>query len=257
MKKQKRKNIFSYFVFKIFWILVKLFYPKTKIYGARHLPKEPCIIVGNHTQMNGPIISELYFPGKRAIWCAGQMMELREVPKYAFKDFWSEKSKYIRWFYKILSYVIAPFSVCIFNNAHTIPVYHDNRVLSTFKRTVSALNDGANIIIFPECAKPYNHIINRFQERFVDVAKLYYKRTGSELLFVPMYIAPSLKSVYIGEGIRYNPNNDTLSECHRICDYLMNEITKKAVELPEHIVVPYNNIPKKLYKTNRLREGEA
>ena len=68
----------------VFWAirgLVKLFYPRTEIQGLENLPQEPSLIVGNHSQMNGPIICELYFPGKCRTWCAGQMMHLKEVPE--------------------------------------------------------------------------------------------------------------------------------------------------------------------------------
>ena len=58
-----------------------------KVIGKENLPDEPCIIVGNHTLMNGPIACELYTPGKHYTWCNGEMMHLKEVPQYAFEDF--------------------------------------------------------------------------------------------------------------------------------------------------------------------------
>ena len=111
---EKKKTSLTY---KIIKGLVRLFYPKTRIEGAANLPEEPCILVGNHTQMNGPIVSELYMPVERYTWCAGEMMHLREVPAYAYRDFWSGKPKAVRWFYRLLSYLIAPIAVCVFNNA--------------------------------------------------------------------------------------------------------------------------------------------
>ena len=177
-------------LFRIIKWLVKVFYPKIEVIGVENLPAEPAIIVGNHTQMNGPIACELYFPGNRYTWCAGQMMHLKEVPAYAYEDFWSRKPKYSRPFYKLLSYIIAPLSVCVFNNADTIGVYHDARIISTFKNTVSRLQEGASVVIFPEHGVPHNHIVCQFQDKFIDIAKLYFKRTGKELVFVPLYIAP-------------------------------------------------------------------
>lgn len=242
------------FLYKCIKGLVKLFYPRIRVSGTEHLPAEPCILVGNHSKMNGPIACELYIPGKHAIWCAGQMMVLKEVPAYAYQDFWSGKPKWSQWFYKLLSCIIAPFSVCVFNNAHTIPVYHDNRALGTFKKTVAALQEGASVVIFPEKAEDYNHILCQFQDKFIDVAKLYYKRTGKALDFVPLYIAPALKTMYLGEPIRFCPENPMAEERQRICDYLMASITDIAVSLPEHTVVPYRNIPKKDYPTNIPKE---
>ena len=231
--------------------LVRAFYPKTEVVGTENLPDEPVLVVGNHAKMNGPIVCELYFPGKRYTWCAGQMMHLKDVPAYAFQDFWSEKPKGIRWFYKGLSYVIAPLSVCVFNNADTIGVYHDTRILSTFKNTVKRLTEGASVVIFPEHDVAYNHIINEFQDKFVDVAKLYFKKTGKNIAFVPMYIAPALKKTYLGKPVYFDAENPIEEERRRICAYLAEEITRMAEELPRHTVVPYPNMPKKNYPFNR------
>lgn len=251
MKNKTFLQRISYICYRIIRWFVWLFYPKTHIAGLENLPDEPCLIVANHTQMNGPIVCELYFPGNRKIWCAGQMMHLKDVPAYAYKDFWSEKPKSVRWFYKILSYFIAPFSVCVFQNAHTIGVYHDARILSTFRKTVQALEDNANVVVFPECPTPYNNIVNQFQNKFIDIAKLYYKRTGKSLSFVPAYIAPSLKTMYLGTPIVYDPQAPAEPERLRICDALMSQITQIAVNLPLHTVVPYSNVSKKMYPKNK------
>ena len=245
MEKEKTSRLYRV----IKWI-VKTCYPKIEVAGEENLPEEPVIFVGNHSQMNGPITAELYTPGEHYVWCAGEMMDRKEVPAYAFQDFWSGKPKWTHPFYKLLSHLIAPLAECIFNNAHTIGVYHDTRILSTFKMTVKRLNEGANVVIFPEHNVPHNHIINDFQKRFIDVAKLYHKRTGKAVSFVPMYIAPKLKKMYLGKPVRFSPDEPLEEERIRICNYLMEEITSIARSLPEHTVIPYQNIPRKNYPKN-------
>lgn len=241
----KGKGIYK----KVRW-LVRVCYPKMEVIGQEKLPDEPVLVVGNHAKMNGPIACELYFPGNRYIWCAGEMMHLKEVPDYAYQDFWAQKRKGVRWFYRLLSYIIAPLSVCVFNNANTIGVYHDARAISTFKNTVNCLMQGENIIIFPECGIEYNHIVNDFQEKFVDVARLYYKKTGKEIAFVPMYVAPTLKKLYLCEPIRFCAENPIEAERQRVCGLLKERITEKAQSLPKHKIVPYENIARKNYPTN-------
>ena len=248
-----RKKL-SYILYRIIKWFVWLFYPKIEVVGVENLPEEPVIVVGNHCQMNGPIISELYFPVERRTWCAGEMMHLKDVPDYAFQDFWSQKPRFWQPFYKLLSYIIAPFSVCIFTNAEVIGVYHDTRILSTFKQTVKTLAEGKSVVIFPEHDVPYNHILCDFQDKFIDVARLYYKKTGKELSFVPMYIAPKLKKLYLGKPIRFRSGAAMEDERDRICRYLMEEITAIAESLPEHTVVPYRNIPKKKYPSNKKED---
>ena len=250
MTQQKTSVLFKF----IKWC-VKVCYPKIQVEGIENLPDEPVIIVGNHCQMNGPIVGELYVPDEPYIWCAGEMMHLKDVPEYAFQDFWSQKPKWTHPFYKLLSYIIAPLSVCVFNNARTIGVYHDTRIISTFKNTVKKLQEGKSVVIFPEHDEKYNHVIYDFQDKFIDIAKLYYKKTGKELSFVPMYIAPKLKKIFLGKPVCFRATEPMDTERNRICTYLMDEITAIAVAQPKHTIVPYRNIPKKEYPTNIPKEN--
>lgn len=241
-------------LFRIIKWCVKVFYPKMEVEGIENLPDAPVIFVGNHCQMNGPIVGELYVPGEPYIWCAGEMMHLKDVPAYAFQDFWSQKPKWTHPLYKLLSYIIAPLSVCVFNNARTVGVYHDTRILSTFKSTVKLLAEGNSVVIFPEHDVKYNHIVYDFQDKFVDIAKLYYKKTGKALSFVPMYIAPKLRKICLGKPVQFCADEPMDPQRLRICKYLMDEITAVAEALPAHTVVPYRNIPKKDYPLNIPKE---
>ena len=208
------------------------------------------MIVGNHSQMYGPIAGELYTPGKHYIWCAGEMMHRKEVPAYAYQDFWSGKPKALRWFYKLLSHLIAPLSELVFTNAHTIAVYHDTRLIATYRDSIAKLRAGSSMVIFPEHNVRRNNIVNDFQDKFIDLARFYYKKTGKELCFVPLYLAPRLKTMYYGKPIRFCAAAPIAEERKRICGALMDEITAMALSLPEHTVVPYANVPKKQYPKN-------
>ena len=227
--------------------------PKYTLYGTEKLPDEPCVLVGNHCQMYGPIAAELYLARGHYIWCVGEMMNRKEVPAYAFREFWSGKPKALQWFYRLLSHLIAPLAEYLFTHAHTIAVRHDARVMTTFRRSIDCLNGGADVVIFPEKAEPYNGILWQFQEHFADLAKLYYRKTGKAVCFVPMYTAPRLSSIRFGDPVRYNPEAQDDDERERICHAMMEAISDLASALPEHTVVPYPNIPKNRYPLNTDR----
>ena len=237
-------------IYRVLRFFIRLFSPKYTLRGTEHLPAGPCVIVGNHSQMFGPIAAELYTPGKHDVWCAGEMMTWKEVPAYAYRDFWSKKPRAFRWFYKLLSYAITPLAVCLFNNAHTVPVYHDTRLITTYRRSIERLEAGSSIVIFPEHYDEHNNIVHDFQDKFVDLARFYYKKSGKELLFVPVYIAPQLSLMCFGEPVRFDAAAPIAGERRRICDALMDRITDIALSLPEHTVVPYPNIPKREYPKN-------
>ncbi len=249
MKKVKKKNGLFLLIKKILFI----FYPKYEIIGET-IPNQSVILVGNHAQIHGPLCCELYFPVSTYAWCAGQMMNWKEVPEYAFQDFWSQKPKWTHLFYRMFSFLIAPLSVLIFNHARTVPVYRDIRSMSTFKKSLALLRERKSLVIFPEHDKKYNHIIYDFNKRFIDIASIYHKKTGKEISFVPFYIAPYLKKIVIGNSIVFSAEKPMEEERERIRKYLMEEITTMAEELPPHTVVPYRNIPKKYYPNNKKRQ---
>ena len=244
------KGLVSRGCYRVLRGLVWLLSPRYTLEGQEYLPQEPCLIIGNHSHMYSPIACELYLPGKRKIWTAAAMMHLADVAPYAFQDFWRNKPKWSHWFYKLLSHLIAPLSVCIFCNANTIGVYRDNRLLTTFRQTLSALDDGCRIVIFPECPAPYNHILTQFQDKYIDVARLYHKRTGKALAFVPMYVAPKLGKMCFGTPTQFRPDAPIEQERQRINRYLIEQITQIACALPQHTVIPYNNVPKRTYPKN-------
>lgn len=230
--------------------LVRLFYPKIEVVGAEKLPKGGAVIVMNHAQMNGPIAVELYFPGTHYTWCTEEMMDRRLVPDYSFRDFWSEKPGYIRWFFRLLSYAIGPLAELIFTSANCIPVYRDLRVTETLRETRDRLAEGAYVVIFPESPTKRNNIVYEFQEGFVDAARLYRRSTGRDLAFVPVYLCPAFKKMYVGEPTYFDGSANFREERERVRLYTMDEITRIGRSLPEHRVVPYRNIPKKDYPKN-------
>ena len=224
--------------------------PKYQLFGTENLPPEPCVIVGNHAQAYGPLAAELYMPRPHATWCVGEMMNRKEVPAYAFQDFWSMKPRALHWFYRMASHLIARPASFALSNANTIPVWHDSRVMTTFRKSVELLEAGTDIVIFPEKNEPYNGLLWQFQEHFADLAPIYYRKTRKVLRFVPMYTAPRLAEIHFGPAVLFNPEAPNDEERARICDALKESITEMAVSLPQHTVIPYFNLPKDQYPLN-------
>ena len=241
-------------IYRVVGWTVSLCYPRLTLQGLDRIPDEPVILVGNHCQAHGPLASVLRIPLPHYTWCAGQMLRLKEVPAYAFQDFWSQKPKWTHPFYKLLSYLIAPLAAFIFPRSKTVPVYRDTRILTTYRETVRLLREGNSMVIFPEKDERLNQIVYRFQNRFLDVAKLYYKKTGKALAFVPMYLAPALKTLTFGDPIRYDPAEPMETQRERLGQALEAAVTALGEAQPPHRVVPYRNIPKKLYPMNRRTE---
>lgn len=249
--KEKKPSWFSRGVYSIFLFFMKIIYRKTKVEGIEKIPGKNTIIVANHAQLNGPIIAQLHMPKNCYIWANGQMAKMSDVSSYAMEDFFPYKKRWLRPLCRLASYALAPLLVCMMNNARVIPVYHDIRLTSTMRESIKKLSEGNNILIFPEKHQQRSNVINCFREHFVDLARLYHRRTGEVLTFLPMYIAPDLKLCCVGEGICYDPCLNIEEQRHGIAEYLASQIEDMAGSLPEHTVVPFDNISRKLYPRNK------
>ena len=143
-------------LFRLIRVIVKQIFPKYELVGTENLPDEPCVIVGNHAQAYGVVGAELYPPRLHYIWCIGEVLNRKELPAYVMKDFWYMKPKAVRWLYRLFSHLIAGPLSYVLSHSHTIAVYHDARIVSTFRRSMELLKAGADIVIFPESREPYN-----------------------------------------------------------------------------------------------------
>ena len=239
MRKFKGKPFF----FKLVARTINLFYHKRTYTGVENL-HAPTIIITNHSQIHAPLTHTLFFPDDTVhFWCISDMMSYRAFQRHAFSGFWAEKPKSVRWLFKIASYLLVPVA-WVFKRANTIAVYHDHRIKKTIEQTVKTLDEGKSIIICPEKWSGFDGIINDFHNKFVDVASIFYKKTGKPITFTPMYTCPALKTNIIGEPISLDPNQPIAEERVRICNYLRSSINALAKSLPTHRVVPFNNIGK-------------
>ncbi len=245
--KERKRGLF----FKCSYNIASKFYKKTQLQGLENLPDTPSIIIGNHAQAHGPLIAELKFPFKKKMWYNSELEDKTKYPEYAMNDFWRYKPRRMRWFYRAISRMTTWIFPCLLKEIEGIPVYRDSRVILTFKRTIESLNERYHVVIFPEKHQEYNNVVNEFQKGFVDLAKLYFKKTGKLLSFVPLYNAPKLKKAVFGKPIVFNPNLPLEEERSRICDYLKANITELAESLPPHTVVPYANIHKRKYPKSK------
>lgn len=238
-------------IFNLLKKCTKVFYKKPKFLNVENLQELPTIFVSNHAQIHGPLVSELYMPYKNYTWITGEALSIKEFKSYAYKDFWSNKSKPIRWFYKGFSYAISPFAVWLFKRARVIGVYKDFKIVKTYRETISKLEKGSNIVIFPENREKCNLFINEFQKNFVDIARLYYKKAKKCISFTPMYIAPTIKTVVFGKPITFDNKDDFSLQKEKIINHLKDEITSIALNLPPHAITPYENIARKFYKQSK------
>lgn len=207
-------------------------------YNKLELSEDNGVYVSNHCLYHGPLYYQLYFPKPKKIWVIYAMCNRKEAIDYSYEEFLHLKKP--RWFFILISRIIARLLSFFIIHAETIPVYKDLRISSTLKESVRALKNNENLVIMPECHQEYNEVLHEFQKNYIELARLYYKMTKKRLKFYPTYLAPKIRKICVGEPIEFNPEAEIEFEKTRINQYLKDEITKMYFELPRHKVVLYD-----------------
>ena len=127
----------------------------------------------------------------------------------------------------------------------TIPVYHDKRIVSTFKESVKMLSDGCHLVIFAESPVRYSEYVNEIQPGVVDLARLYYRKTKKALKFYPVYVEKKNRLISVGKPIAYQPQLDLDEQRREITSYLSFHIDRLARQMKPHKPVPF--LPERWY----------
>lgn len=203
-------------------------------------PDDSVVFVANHTRTYAPLSVVFNFDRVTRPWSNAHMLYYRNGIKLMYnKIAYDFKPKWLR---KIILITLMPFVNIYFRSLDPIPVYHDLRLKTTFRKTNETLKSGIDVIIYPErnIEPPYKYV-NELEPGFVHLAYHYYNNTGKCVKFYPVYVAQSLKKILVGEPITYDPNIDIKQQRTIIVKYLIEKINDLGDTLPEH-KVHYNKV---------------
>lgn len=223
----------------------RMVFPKAETVCEEPLSAEPAVFVCNHANIIGPVMMTLYFERKHKSWIVHCALDKTKTANFAYHDILFGDSRRNKRFNRALSKVIKQLLPTLLKYEDYIPVYHDSKIATTFKQSVKALNDGEDLVIFAESTERYTEYINRLQPGFVDVARLYHRRSGKRLSFYPVYIEKKNAVISIGKPIVYDPEIPMDEQREIITDYLADNIDRLARKLPEHKPAPF--LPQRWY----------
>lgn len=244
------KNTILFISFCIIYIIIWPF-TRCKIKGKENLKNEDeaRIFIVNHYQIYGPFSVFMNFPYKNRPWIIDKMMDEKSVEHQMGLMVYNEFKgvpKFLKW---IVLKIIKNLAVFCMKMAKGIPVSRDNARLNikTFRITTEVLEKKQAVMIYPE--QDYvSEGVGVFMEGFSHIAKYYYAKTGKKITFYPMFISKKNKTMYIGNPIVYNPDENLNVEKERLSLYLRGEM------IAQYEKVEVNNRNKKNKRKNEKRE---
>ena len=168
----------------------------------------PAVFIGNHDRAYGPVAMCAWFDERDTLrpWINAQMLSTRAAPAYIRKDFWWDPDKPSA---KVKNYTFAYLAaLClppILRGSDCIPVYHDTNVMTTLKKSVRAIAEGKNVLLFPERPTGYHRYDDKINAGFVSIGRLCWARTKTAVSFYPVHIDWDRKRISVGAPIPYDP----------------------------------------------------
>ena len=205
-----------------------------RVIGAEQVDLEngPVVFVCNHLEIYGPLITNLYLPFYFRSWIISNMLDrdaIAEQLSGGVETVFRFLPKQAR---ARLPRLLAPGILFVMRSLDPIPVFRGSArdVINTIKLTTDAMEYEDNILLFPEnpTGKYPTKGVSEFYSGFAGIGAEYYKRTGNCATFYPMYADKSHRTLTIGPGITYNPQNSRSEEKERIVAALHGWMSAQA-----------------------------
>lgn len=225
---------------KLCTLIAKCIFKKSSVsYEIPPEEGETAVYLCNHSGAFGPANMTLWFDKPHMTWLINYTLNKKKNANFVYHDFFFGRSRKCKPFWRALSKIVAVFLRPLLLDSKPIPVYHDMRITSTFDKSLNALQNGENIVIFPECPTKYSEFINDIYSGFADLGRTYANQTGKALKFYPVYVAHPLHKILIGKPISYNTAIPPKLQRDDIAKYVRDNIDRMARSLPPHKPAPF------------------
>ena len=232
-----QKSLKRYGIKAIIWILRPICFHKIKGREKVRLDADtPCVFVCNHGEIYGPVVATLYVPFSFRPWVAYEMTDKNAILERTMNGAFRNVKFGRKLLYAVMARFGAPFLAWIMESVDCIPVYHDNprKLIQTFRETVTAMQAGDNILLFPENADTsadHRYVregVSEFFTGFTMIGQMYNSKTGKCPLFIPLYADKRKRTITFGVPTRYDPDANPNEEKERLCHYLRGEMLRIA-----------------------------
>lgn len=230
---RKRPGFDTFGMRIVYWVLYLFFHCRLVFSPGYPEDDEPVVFVANHYNAFGPISFILSVPLLSSVWVNEDIIS----PETAAKTFYPGIKSIvpflwegaIRWICKKLGQLACD----LLYRFKAIPVDRDHpaRLISTMRQSVAALEEGQNLIIFPETGLPEYSLtsVTPFFSGFATVGSVYYRKTKKPLRFCPCFIDEQHHTIRFGEIVTYQPEGTVIAEeSARVSDELNLRIREMA-----------------------------
>ena len=182
--KQTRKWYFRFLKF-----LMKCKYKEPTYVFLGETVENGAVILSNHEGTDAPMSLEIYLNRPLRMWGASEMNSgLSELYKYQTRIYYHEKKHWNLHLARLFCLLASPLTYMFYSGLELISTYHDARFVKTIRESMRALEDGDNVVIFPEVSdKGYLAELEAFHGGFATFAEMSLHKGQDVKVFVSYF----------------------------------------------------------------------
>lgn len=174
---------------------------------------EPAVYICKHGNMRGPVLTMVNLPMPVHPWAFHVFCDKDDCYKHYSEYTFSVRFGWKKWQANLVSWLVASGVAKLVNSAGGIPVYRNSaKVMTTFRKSLEALNQGESLLIFPEVDYTDEEGgVGKMYEGFLMLEKLYFRDTKKHLPFIPLHVSTAKRALVLGEPVFF-PDGKTFAE---------------------------------------------
>ncbi|MBQ7924092.1 MAG: hypothetical protein IJ329_02165 [Clostridia bacterium] len=195
------------------------------------------LILSNHEGTDAPLSLELYLNKPIRMWGAHEMNSgLVPMYKYQTRVYYHEKKHWNLHLARLFCLIASPLTNLFYRGLNLISTYHDTRLLKTVRESMNAIEQGENIVVFPEdSTNGYLEQLEGFHNGFAVLAEVCYRK-GVDLPIYVTYFNKKAKIYMVDKPVKYSElikRGETREELSARLLARCNELGKMSMEIAE------------------------
>ncbi len=221
MKKFKQKRAVWYRGMKQ---IMKLRYKKPRFVFLGKQPSNGSIILSNHEGTDAPMALEIYCQFPIRMWGTYEMNSgLKKMYNYQTKVYYHEKKHWNLFWARMFCLLASPLTNLFYKGLKLVSTYKDGRFFNTIKESFDLLQQGENIVIFPEMSLDgYTAELKGFYAGFLVFAQYCYKKGMDTPIYVSYYKKKERTYIF-DKPIMFSHLKSMYQSRDEMVEYLLNK----------------------------------
>lgn len=210
------------------------------------------VILSNHEGTDAPMSLEIWNDAPTRMWGAHEMNSgLIKMYKYQTRVYYHEKKHWNLHLARLFCLIASPLTYLFYSGLNLISTYRDTRFIKTLRESISAIEEGQNIVIFPEdSTNGYLAELEGFHAGFVTLCETCLKK-GIDVPVYVTYFQKDTKTYIVDKPVMYSQISKKYGSKKEIADALRlrcNELGKMKFE--DVVEEPNTNIENVINEDN-------